>query len=157
MAAPPSKISLATLAGGVEVGSAPSIDAAREAMGGRVCTERGAGAAVIVAMKRGADARGVVVCVSGPSRDVWIGEGRFVRTTVDRLAALAEPGPELDAVADDARRFAALREGQPVQALRRDGTGLAGVLLEKCRYGALVGQGSVVIAVSFRKVIAAPS
>lgn len=151
------KISLATLAGGHDVGASPSVESAREALGGRLATERGAGELVRVQMRRGGDAAGVVVCVSGESRDVWIGEGRFVRTSLDRLTPLDDPDPALREVAVDARRFATLREGDAVRAFRRDATTLDGVLAEKCRYGALVRAGEGVLAVSFRRVIPAPS
>lgn len=152
-----SHFSLATFGAQVDVGSSPTIEAAREALGGRLATERGAGEVVIVSMKRGADANGVVVCVNGKSRDVWIGQGRFVRTSVERLRPLRDAIEDLDAVATDARRFAALREGDRVRALKRDGTMVDGVLAEKCRYGALVAKDDAVLAVSFRKVTAAPS
>jgi hypothetical protein len=149
--------SLATFGSDVDLGASPTIDSAREALGGRIATERGPGAVVDVSMKRGGDARGVVVCVSGESRDVWIGEGRFVRTSSDRVRSTRESTAELDAVAAHARRFAQLREGDPVRATRRDGTMVDGTLLEKCRYGALVAKGDAVLAVSFQRVIAAPS
>jgi len=149
--------SLATFGSAVDVGASPSIESAREALGRRVISERGAGAVVVVTMKRGGDARGVIVCVSGESRDVWIGEGRFVRTAASRVRPADESDADLDAVARDARRYAALREGEPVRATKRDGTHLDGTLLEKCRYGALVARGDAVLAVSFRCVMPAPS
>jgi hypothetical protein len=149
--------SLTTFGSEVDLGASPSIDAARDALGGRLATERGAGAVVDVSMKRGGDARGVVVCVNGESRDVWIGEGRFVRTSADRVRVARETTAELDAIAAHARRFAALREGEPVRATKRDGTTVDGTLLEKCRYGALVAKGDAVLAVSFQRVVAAPS
>lgn len=151
------RFSLATLGVDVDVGAAPTIDAARSALGGRLATERGAGEIVRVSMKRGADADGVVICVQGETRDVWIGQGRFVRTTRERVQTAAGPAPALEAVAADARRFAAMREGDPVRATRRDGTHADGTLLEKCRYGALVRSGDTVLAVSFRRVAPAPS
>lgn len=152
-----SRFSLTTLGLDADVRPSPSIESAREALGGRLATERGAGDVVLVSMKRGGDARGVVVCVSATTRDVWIGEGRFVRTSADRLRTLEGSDAELERVADDARRFAALREGEPVRATKRDGTVVDGTLLEKCRYGALVAKGDAVLAVSFRKVTRAPS
>ena len=152
-----SKLSLATLGFDIDVGASPSIESARDALGGRLATERGAGEIVTVSMKRGGDAHGVVVCVSGNGRDVWIGEGRFVRTSAERVTKAHRSTAELDAVASDARRFAALREGEPVRATKRDGTTVDGILAEKCRYGALVVDGVAVLAVSFRRVVAAPS
>ncbi len=152
-----SPFTLNTLGIDVDVGSSPTIEAARDALGGRVLTERGAGEIVSVSMKRGGDAEGVVVCVSGETRDVWIGEGRFVRTSAERIRSLPAHREELVAVAVDARRFAALREGDPVRAIKRDGSAVDGTLAEKCRYGALVVKDDAVLAVSFRRVMTAPS
>jgi hypothetical protein len=149
--------SLATFGSDIDLGASPSIDSAREALGGRVSTERGAGAIVKVAMRRGGDAEGVVVCVHGESRDVWIGEGRFVRTTADRITPTDDRPAHLETVADDARRFARLREGEPVRATKRDGTTVDGTLVEKCRYGALVAKDDHVLAVGFQRVAPAPS
>ena len=147
-----SRFSLATFGLGADVGESPSADEARAALGGRLSTEPGAGVLVVVSMRRGADATGVVVCVSGTSRDVWLGEGRFVRTTAERVRLLASEEPDLLAVAADAKRFASLREGERVQAIDRSGNAHEGMLSEKCRYGALVVRGETVIAVSFRRV-----
>lgn len=150
-----SRFSLATLGLEIDVVEAPSIDAARVALGGRVSSERGAGERVVVSMQRGGDARGIVICVYGDARDVWIGEGRFVRVTSDRVRATGEGDDELAIVAADARRFAALSEGDGVRARRRDGTEVDGKLMEKCRYGALVAASGKVLAVSFRQIFAA--
>jgi hypothetical protein len=152
-----SRFTLSTIALGLDVVEAPSIDEARAALGGRASTERGAGELVSVSLKRGGDAAGVVVYALGDQRDVWIGAGRFVRTTVDRLSSLRDAQAELKDIAADARRFASLREGDPVRAMRRDGSAIDGRLLEKCRYGALVAHDDKIVAVSFRRVAPAPS
>jgi hypothetical protein len=152
-----SRFNLSTIALGLDVVEAPSIDEARTALGGRASTERGAGELVMVSLKRGGDAAGVVVFVQDAQRDVWIGAGRFVRTTSDRLRSLGEVEGELKMVAVEARRFASLREGDPVRALRRDGSAIDGRLIEKCRYGALVAHDDKVVAVSFRRIAHAPS
>jgi hypothetical protein len=132
---------------------APTVDDARTALGGRVATDAGAGACVHVAMKRGAAAIGVVVCVSGDERDVWIGDGRFVRARASDVSALAEVEPSLGAVAADAARFAALAEGERVAYVDRKQVERVGTLVEKCRYGALVSaEDAKIIAVSFRKL-----
>lgn len=147
------RVSLATLGLGVDVESSPTVDRAREALGGRVTSEKGAGVVVVVTMKRGAPARGVVVCALGDERDVWIGEGRFVRVH----AADVEPAsdPALDAVASDARLFSTLREGARVRAIAKYGARRDGILAEKCRYGALVAVEGKVLAVSFRRIVPA--
>lgn len=145
------RISLATLGLGVDVESSPTVDRAREALGGRVESGEGAGSVVLVTMKRGAPARGVVVCAVGDERDVWIGEGRFVRTHPSELAPTDDAS--LEGVAVDARLFASLREGARVCAIAKDGTRREGVLAEKCRYGALVAVDGKVLAVSFRRIV----
>jgi hypothetical protein len=102
-------------------------------------------------MKRGAPARGVVVCVHEDERDVWIGEGRFVRTRAEDLTPTDDAS--LEAVAGDARLFGGLHEGARVGALTKDGARREGVLAEKCRYGALVVVEGKVLAVSFRRIV----
>ncbi|MDQ3033168.1 MAG: hypothetical protein M3Y87_12185, partial [Myxococcota bacterium] len=97
---------------------------------------------------------GVVVFTSTSERDVWIGEGRFQRVTAAACEpAGSAPHPELDAVAADARRFAAMSEGDPVRYRDRHDRDHEGQLVEKCRYGALVlGEGERILAVSFRRL-----
>ena len=129
----------------------PSVDDARAALGGRASTViSSAGARVRVA-----SSEGVVVFASTSERDVWIGEGRFQRVAAAACEPI-EPTPhaELDAVAADARRFAAMSEGDSVRFRDRQDRDHAGQLVEKCRYGALVlGEDARVIAVSFRRLM----
>jgi hypothetical protein len=133
----------------------PNVDEARAALGGRVSTEAGAGACVSVQMKRGAAAVGVLVCVRGDERDVWIGDGRFVRVQATALRLLEAIDPSLAPVARDATRFATLSEGDGVLFLNRHAVEGEGTLVEKCRYGALVSaeDATKVIAVSFRRLL----
>lgn len=128
----------------------PSVDDARAALGGRASTViSGAGERVRIA-----SSEGVVVFASTSERDVWIGEGRFRRVAPAACEPIEPmPDPELDAVAADARRFAAMSEGDPVRFRDRHDGDHAGQLVEKCRYGALVlGPDERVIAVSFRRL-----
>ena len=131
---------------------APDVDQAREALGGRVSTEPGAGAHVRVTMKRGAAAIGVLVCVSGDERDVWIGDGRFVRARSSEVAVLVEIEESLASVAADATRFGLLSEGSAVLYVDRAQVERHGTLVEKCRYGGLVSSGEKIVAVSFRRL-----
>lgn len=132
---------------------APGVDEARAALGGRIATDLGAGACVRVSMKRGGPAFGVLVCLHGDERDVWIGDGRFVRVASCDVTVLDDADPALAAIAADAERFGALREGDAVTFVDRRGGELEGTLVEKCRYGGLVsGEAGKIIAVSFRRL-----
>jgi hypothetical protein len=127
----------------------PSVDDARAALGGRASTDAGAGALV----RLGAT-EGVVVFASATERDVWIGEGRFQRVaTATCVPSDGASRPDLTPVASDARRFAALAEGDAVRVRDRSDREQDGRLIEKCRYGALVlCEEERVIAVSFRRI-----
>jgi hypothetical protein len=143
--------------------SPPSIEAARQALGGRGSTSALAGTFVRVpgaaASTWGAARRGVVVYADAATADVWVGDGRIRRVAVADLAPLPdEPLHPLAPVAADARLFAALREGDAVRAASHDGppdgrTVVEGTLVEKCRYGALVRRSDGrVLAASIRRV-----
>jgi hypothetical protein len=152
---PRGRSSLPTFLG---VASTPTVDQARETLGGRASTDHTAGARVRVGSVRGAAIEGVVVFGSERERDVWIGEGRFQRIAAGDCETLSLGDPALgdralDAVADDARRFATFVEGAAVRYLDRSGRAHEGTLVEKCRYGALVmGEGGRILAVGFRRI-----
>lgn len=128
----------------------PTVDRARESLGGRASTDADAGQRV----RMTDDAReGVVVFASGGERDVWIGEGRIRRARVELCEPSGSADVALDAVAIDARRFATLAESAEVGFLDRAGGVHAGTLVEKCRYGALVlASDGKIVAVSFRRL-----
>ena len=89
----------------------------------------------------------------GEERDVWIGQGRFVRVGASDLSALVDEDPSLADVAADARRFADMRELDEVRYVDRADVERCGTLLEKCRYGGLVStEEDKIIAVSFRRL-----
>lgn len=133
----------------------PTIEEAREALGGRVATRQGSSLGDLARFRDvyQRDVEGVVVCETAETLDVWIGEGRFQRIAVER-ARLSRASSEhaLADVAADARVFDTLREGQPVRFLSRDGAHREGVLAERCRYGALVSFEGRIFAVSFRRL-----
>jgi hypothetical protein len=131
----------------------PTIDQARERLGGAWQGGPGVGDTVSLSGATGAQT-GVVVHASPTERDVWIGAGRIRRVGAYEVRPPPEgPGPELAAIADDARVHASLREGQRVVYQTRDGATGTGVLAEKLRYGSLVGlEDGRVIAVSFRRL-----
>lgn len=136
---------------GVGVGSrgAPSIDEARAALGGPAHGQR-TGARVEIDRGAGRTAEGLVVLATDGEWDVWIGDGIFARVRAPQSPRpLTHAAPALDAVADDLARFARLRIGDVVAVPRSHGPS-SGVVLEICRYGALVDVGGTVLAVAFR-------
>lgn len=126
----------------------PSVEDARRALGGRVTSDGREGAGVTIDDPRRGRSEGVVICAGRGELDVWIGEGLIARVKDD--AALVEPAARLGAVAEDARRFWRLREGDRVVV-----DGAPGILREQCRYGALVERDATpgkVVAVGFRRL-----
>jgi hypothetical protein len=131
--------------------SPPTVDAGRKRLGGRASTEAGAGELVLLRDQRS----GVVLFVRGDQLDVWTDGDvvRRVRRGDVRPFDGAVP-PELLAVAEDARTFAALREGERVGFQHEAGPG-EGTLIEKCRFGALLERDDgTVLAVGFRRLSA---
>jgi hypothetical protein len=97
---------------------------------------------------------GVVVFTSDTECDVLFESGVVRR--MQPAAVLAHGGDvprALQSLADDARVFAALREGERVRYEAKPGQVVEGTLREKCRWGALVvgGEGRAV-AIGFRKL-----
>lgn len=135
------------------VAGSPTVDAARERLGGRAVTAPDVGGAVVVTSGLGVQQLGVVIFRRDQEVDVWIGAGRVRRlSTSDDLkpASRSELLSSLAEIADGAVIFASLTEGQSVRF--RDGGGQLhqGLLVEKCRYGALVlDPDDKVIAVGF--------
>lgn len=130
----------------------PTLDEARKNLGGAWEGGPDVGRTVSVAGAHGARI-GVVVHSSPTHRDVWIGGGRLQRVPVARVELGADDANLAD-VAADARIFGALQVGQRVAYEARDGTVGEGTLVEKLRFGGLVGledEGRV-LAVSFRKL-----
>jgi hypothetical protein len=135
-------------------GPTPTVDAARERLGGRAASAAGAGEIVGVRTSLGAVQAGVVIFVAPGERDVWVGEGRIRRVDPERvIAAPGEVEASLQAVAADVRVFTTMSEGGRVRFVGHDGEMREGTLVEKCRYGALVlGAGEKIVAVSFRRL-----
>jgi hypothetical protein len=150
--------------------SAPTVDAMRARLGGRVgdrpgrpgvpslamCTEPPprVGSVVTVHSAAGSPRLGVLVAAESDTADVCFDRGLVKRTSLSALAAHAGEAPrELAALAEQANVFAALYEGQEVNVERHDGRTQRGILREKCRYGALVetDEGTV-LGVGFGKL-----
>lgn len=135
-------------------GPTPTVDEARQKLGGRASTSAIAGEIVGVPTSAGGVQAGVVVFASGDDRDVWVGEGKIRRVVAGQLVPAPVPADALLApVAADARLYASMHEGQAVRFLAHDGAMRAGQLVEKCRFGALVLAGDdKIVAVSFRRL-----
>ena len=96
---------------------------------------------------------GVVVHSSPTERDVWIGAGRVQRIEPGRIVPTDPVDPEHDALVADARVHASLSAGDPVVYQQPDGTYADGVLVEKLRFGSLIGTADAkVVAVGFRRI-----
>jgi hypothetical protein len=129
--------------------SAPTLEAARKALGGPALGAEDAGLAVALADGR----PGIVLHRGGGRVDVWVAAGRIHRVAPDRVDPLEEVPPGLAQVAEDARRFAALSAGDAVRFRTRDGGERSGTLVERCCFGGLVGVADgKVLAVGFRRV-----
>ncbi len=138
----------------------PTVDAARERLGDRIATEPDVGQPVRVRSGLGVEHLGVVIFRRARAVDVWLGAGRVRRLDDCAKAAPAkrrELSHSLADVAASAVVFASLYEGQRVRFPRPDGTLASGLLVEKCRYGALVlDESERVMAVGFQQLTPAP-
>ena len=116
----------------------------------------------------GAPRVGVLLSVNEGIADIYFEKGMVKRTPMDRVVPLerfegteeASPSSqseELRMTGESLRIFDKLAEGDQVQVEEGDGS-LRGLLLEKCKYGALVEvDGSRVLGVGFRKIWPAPT
>jgi len=134
----------------------PSVDRIRKRLGGRASTETGAGDVVTFTTDGGIHQSGVVIFVRGDELDVYVSNNvvRRVRRAIVKStdAALA---PALVGIADSARVFERLEEGQRVSFASDDGPH-EGILVEKCRFGALVERDDgTIIGLGFQRVWAA--
>jgi hypothetical protein len=129
----------------------PTVDALRKRLGGRASTQRGAGDIVLLVTEGGVERPGVVLFVEGDLLFVWIAEG-IVRKA-HRGAVRPGWNAHLAQLAADARVFADLHEGEDVRYQKDDGDLGEGVLVEKCRFGALVIRpDGTVMGVGFRRL-----
>lgn len=129
---------------------APTVEAARLALGGRLRSDGREGAGIVVDDPVRGVLEGVVLCATAEALDVWVGEGLIARVRTSQARALEAPAPRLAAVAADARRYWSLREGDRVRV-----DGAPGTLREQCRYGGLVERDAApgkVVAVGFRRL-----
>jgi len=147
----------------------PTVDAMRARLGGRAASDQAGHAegfvprAQIGDVVRTGDADparvGVVLCVDDDAVDVFAA-GKVRRTRGDGVRPWLGPvEPLLARIAEQARAFGGLVEGDWVQFSRTDEAGApvveVGMLLERCRWGALVQRAdSVVLGVGFQRLCA---
>lgn len=142
----------------------PTVDAVRKRLGGRGSTEADAGDLVTLTTPGGGKLQGVIVFASGDNLDVWIDQDTASRTAPPRVGVVRRahrahvaplrvaPSRDLDAMANDARVFGALLEGQRILFQTDEGVG-EGTLVEKCRFGALVQRDDgTLVGVGFRRI-----
>lgn len=148
------KLWLPVTRGSVDGERAPTVDAVRRRLGGRASSEGRAGELVALSAEAEDERLGVVLFAKEEELAVWVGEGlvRKTRRKLARAASCAAP-PALAKVADDARVFGTLAEGQRVTFEAAAGQIAQGTLVEKCRFGALVElDGGVLVGVGFRRI-----
>ena len=107
----------------------------------------------------GAATLGVVLFRSGDQVDVYLGDGWVRRTSASAVTPLDAAPPEpLSAIAADARVFVGLKNGDRVRYQDGSGKVRSAVLVDKCRYGAIVANDEQrLIGVGFRKLWPLPS
>lgn len=126
----------------------------RERLGGRSESEAGRGEVVRFELAPGMPLVGVVLFVEADNAHVLL-DGGTVRRVDRNLLSPAMDGihEELAALASDVRAFGELNEGDPVRYTDSRGITAEGVLIEKCRYGALVARPDrAVMGIGFRKL-----
>jgi hypothetical protein len=128
----------------------------RRSLGGPLAENEGGRAGHAVELRTQPGRPLVVLLEEGEDVHVWVGQGRVRK--VQRPALADHEGarpPELDAIARDIARFRALPEGAPVAFLMTSPPGATGrgVLVERCRFGALVQSADGrLMAVGFRRL-----
>lgn len=148
-----------SLSGWVQPTARPTVDHARDALGGRTTSGPRVGWGVVVDDPRHGLSPGVILHDGGDELDAWIGEGLIARVKLALVAgSLTSTPPERFAeVAKEILRFASLREGQEVDVLG-PGPAFRAVLREQCRYGGLVERADdvrsprPVLAIGFRRL-----
>jgi len=138
----------------------PSLDDARNRLGGRTTDEEPAppgifpGTIVKVVATGGAEHVAVVVFANADEVHILVDGTKLRRVRPAAVDAHEGATPSsLSKIAADAHVFSRLAEGQQVRYADDRGGLLAGKLVEKCRYGALVvREDGAVVAVGFRKL-----
>jgi hypothetical protein len=136
----------------------PSIDGMRARLGGRQTGNASGsispGAIVRVPSAGDGERVGVLLVDDAGSLDVYLARGVVKRTVASAVHAFeGDPPSDLSRIAEQARVFASLAEGQPVHVDDPERGGIEARLREKCRFGALVEtlEGKV-LGVGFRRL-----
>lgn len=135
--------------------AAPRVDQMRARLGGRAASTARVGELVQLRTSDLVSLPGVLLAEARGSALVLTRGNVVHRAPIHRLepSAGADVDPELAAVSSDARRFAALSEGQRVQIQDANLDALDGILVEKCRFGGLVlKRDESLVAVGFSKL-----
>lgn len=129
---------------------APTLEGARKRLGGKANRNAQTGA-VVRLIDDEPRAFGIVLYADEYELDVLLG-GKLLRKTKPELTLPADVEMVDAALLADVRVFASLEEGQRVRFAEDSGT-TDGLLVEKCRYGALVAKDDgKILAVGFRKL-----
>ena len=142
------------------LGKRPSIDAARERLGGRIMPNdeppHGLAHGMVVGVSggRGTVVAGVIVFATRNEVHVLLDGVRLRRVLPDHVRPYAgDVSLAVSKIAGDAQLFARLSEGEAVRYAGDDGTLVQAKVVEKCRWGALVARDDgAIIAVGFRKL-----
>lgn len=143
----------------------PSLDDARNRLGGRTNHEEPAPAGIVpgrvvrVFANDGAEHVAVVVFANADEVHILIDGTKLRRVPPKSIHTREGEAPtSVSKIAADAHVFSRLAEGEKVRYADDSGGLLAGKLVEKCRYGALVvREDGAVVAVGFRKLWPAAS
>ena len=138
----------------------PSLDDARNRLGGRTKDEEPAppgmvpGRVVRVFANDGAEHVAVVVFANPDEVHILIDGTKLRRVPPSAVHDFEGETPSsVSKIAADAHVFSRLAEGEKIRYADDSGGLLAGKLVEKCRYGALVvREDGAVVAVGFRKL-----
>ena len=133
------------------------LERARKQLGGEALTNAGAGRVVRIESPERGPMFGVVLHQTERDVDVWVSATVVRRVRHDLLVAVDvnvdEVPDELLRAASDARVFGLVERGARVRYDAVEGRNSEGVVIERCRYGALVARGDGgVMAIGFRRL-----
>lgn len=135
--------------------AAPHLEQARRSLGGPYAADVEAG--LIGRFVRAAPHEGVVLHADAATVDLMVSAGVVRRVARARASTLddVELSPLRRRLADDVRRFAAMPAGRRARFTTETGDESEGLLIEKCRFGALVAlDDGRVVALGFSRLIA---
>ena len=137
---------------------APTLAAMRAKLGGRLEPNDSPGDGRLVYVP-GREAPGVLLFEDARAAHVWLGEGLVKKVPRDEVSPHEGTTPDATVkLAEAVRVFAGLEEGDDVAFDDPRGASARGVLLEKCRLGALIGtESGKVLAVGFSRVRSTPA